>query len=216
MQPRRVLMLILVAVFSRTLVDSFASGVFFALALKFGSPTIGALVSAFSLFLSFLLSPIFGHLIDSKLLVPRMVGILYIFSGLAMFLFLADGVEITTSIFVNIFVISLFGIPSVIYINYLSSIVIKNRPAGGYSWVAAVNTTAAIFGSIVGAFFIENDEQLVIWVWSKIGLTIITGVILAVVFVRILPRVLEMEDVREPVARMQQGPKMLILNFYHN
>lgn len=177
------LILLLSASSFRTLTDSFATGLLFAISMKFIGESVAALTSSITLLLIFIFSPLFGMFIDRRFFSPKLSGGLYILTGLCMPLFLTN-LNFLVILYVNLLFLVLFNIPASLYLSSWSSLVFKGKPATGYALLASTNTLFNIFGTILGSFLVENNI-LSYWVGFKFVTSILVGLCLIFIFTRV-------------------------------
>jgi len=161
--------------------EAFGGGVLYVLALKYAGESIAVSVVTLSLLISFVFSPMIGYLIDIQLLRPKIISLTYLISASLMPAFLFSEIfneNFSIPLYLNIIFLGLFSMPSGAYLGYISSMLIRSRPASGFSLAAAVNTLASIIGGVSAAGVISASQTLEIWVWLKIILTVFTSSLL--------------------------------------
>ena len=180
---RNQLILLLGSSALRTFTDSFASGLLFAIAMKYVGESIAALTSSMTLLLIFIFSPFFGLFIDRKIFSAKMSGGLYILTGLMMPLFLTK-IDFLFILYLNLLFLVIFNIPAALYLSSWSSLVFKGKPATGYALLASIRTLFNIFGTILGSYLVQEDI-LSYWVDFKFMSSIIVGLLLIFIFSRV-------------------------------
>ena len=180
---RKQLLLLLSSSAIRTFTDSFASGLIFAIAMKFVGNSLTALTSSITLLIIFIFSPIFGLFMDRKIFTAKVSGGMYILTGILMPLFLTK-IDFLLILYINLLFLVLFNIPAALYLSSWSSLVFKGKPATGYALLASINMLFNIFGTILGSYLVENNIFFY-WAGLKFISSIIVGLILIFVFSRV-------------------------------
>ena len=174
-------LLFVIANIVRTTTDSFATGVLFVLTLAYtGDKSIATLVNSITLFILFLFSPIVGYLIDKKILTPFLSALMYCFTGCLMILFLF--IDFRVALYLNLLSLYIFSLPSILYLNTTSSLIIENKPSSGYGLLASINTLSSIIGVTLGASLVETSSGIVVWVYLKVILSSVVGLFLIWIF----------------------------------
>ena len=174
--------LLLLSTALRTLTDSFVTGLLFVVAIKFLGNSMAAFASSIMLLIIFLFSPFIGFFIDKKIFSPALAGGSYALTGIFMLLFLNDFNIVY--FYLNLFVLVVFNIPSSIYLSTWSSMVIKGKPAYGYSFLASINTLFYIIGTLFGSYLVQNDI-LDYWIIIKVVSSILVAIFLVFVFKKV-------------------------------
>ena len=91
-------------------------------------------------------------------------------------------IDFRIALYLNLLSLYIFSLPSILYLNTTSSLIIENRPSSGYGLLASVNTLSSIIGVTIGASFVETQTGLIFWVYLKVISSFAVGLVLILIF----------------------------------